>query len=135
MLRRAIYSTKDELQCFRQLVVNSVMATDIVDKELKTLRNARWAKAFSQQPRMASNTLMILLLFSWHQSRDSPLVATQTWAGSYFILWGRTLVMNLTSVRATMMQHPTSSSWFHCETWNVWSSQVIVPPLKGFWKM
>jgi len=39
----------DEEQCrFRQLVVNSVMATDIVDKELKTLRNARWEKAFSE---------------------------------------------------------------------------------------
>jgi hypothetical protein len=77
-LRHAIYSTKDELQRFRQLVVNSVMATNIVDKELKTLCNARWAKAFSQQPRAASNTLMKLLLFLWDQSRDRPLVATQT---------------------------------------------------------
>jgi hypothetical protein len=77
-LRHAINSTKDELQRFRQLVVNSVMATNIVDKELKTLRNARWAKAFSQQPRAASNALMKLLLFLWHQLRDSPLVVTQT---------------------------------------------------------
>jgi hypothetical protein len=46
-LRHAIYSTKDELQRFRQLVVNSIMATNIVDKELKTLHNAHWAKAFS----------------------------------------------------------------------------------------
>ena len=49
-LRRTIYSTQSELKRFRQLVVNSVMATDIVDKELKTLRNARWAKAFSDDP-------------------------------------------------------------------------------------
>ena len=32
---------------FRSLVVNSVMATDIVDKDLKELRNGRWKKAFS----------------------------------------------------------------------------------------
>ena len=32
---------------FRQLVVNSVMATDIVDKELGAARKARWDKAFS----------------------------------------------------------------------------------------
>jgi len=47
-LRRTIYSTEGELKRFRQLVVNSVMATDIVDRELKTLRNERWAKAFSE---------------------------------------------------------------------------------------
>lgn len=55
-LRSAIYSTKDEQQRFRQLVVNSVMATDISDKELKTLRNNRWSEAFneSQQPTLRS---------------------------------------------------------------------------------
>ena len=40
-LRSTIYSTEAEFKRFRQLVVNSVMATDIVDKELKELRNAR----------------------------------------------------------------------------------------------
>jgi len=46
-LRKAIYTTEGEMRRFRQLVVNSVMATDIVDRNLKALRNARWAKAFS----------------------------------------------------------------------------------------
>ena len=46
-LRRCIYSTQDELDRFRQLVVNSVMATDIVDKELGALRKLRWTKAFA----------------------------------------------------------------------------------------
>ena len=49
-LRNAIYGTEDEMKRFRQLVVNSVMATDIVDKELKSLRNARWETAFSGKP-------------------------------------------------------------------------------------
>ena len=47
-LRQAIYSSTDELCRFRSLVVNSVMATDIVDKDLKMLRNARWEKAFTE---------------------------------------------------------------------------------------
>ena len=47
-LRQAIYSTESEKERFRQLVVNSVMATDIMDQDLKTLRNARWDKAFHQ---------------------------------------------------------------------------------------
>ena len=38
---------ESELYRFRQLVVNSVMATDILDPDLKKLRNARWEKAFS----------------------------------------------------------------------------------------
>jgi len=45
-LRAAIYCNDAELTRFRSLVVNTVMATDIVDKELKELRNARWDRAF-----------------------------------------------------------------------------------------
>lgn len=46
-LRCTVYSNETEMKRFRQLVVNSVMATDIADKELKVLRNSRWEKAFS----------------------------------------------------------------------------------------
>jgi 3'5'-cyclic nucleotide phosphodiesterase/Adenylate and Guanylate cyclase catalytic domain len=46
-LRKALCPTEKDMNHFRSLVVNSVMATDIVDKELKNLRNARWEKAFS----------------------------------------------------------------------------------------
>ena len=46
-LRRCIYGTQEELDRFRQLVVNSVMATDIVDKQLGAARKQRWEKAFS----------------------------------------------------------------------------------------
>ena len=45
-LRALLFPTDNELIRFRQLVVNSVMSTDIVDKELKELHNARWEKAF-----------------------------------------------------------------------------------------
>ena len=46
-LRQAICGTDEEFHRFRQLVVNTVMATDIADKDLKALRNARWERAFS----------------------------------------------------------------------------------------
>jgi hypothetical protein len=48
-LRRIIYSQPSELDRFRQLVVNNVLATDIFDKELTTLRKARWEKAFNKE--------------------------------------------------------------------------------------
>jgi 3'5'-cyclic nucleotide phosphodiesterase len=45
-LRSSIYVDDTEMMRFRQLIVNSVMATDIVDPEQKAFRNARWEKAF-----------------------------------------------------------------------------------------
>jgi len=47
-LRSCIYRNQEEMDRFRQLVVNSVMATDIADKELGALRRKRWEKAFDQ---------------------------------------------------------------------------------------
>ena len=49
-LRRTIYATSAELYHFRCLVVNSVLATDIMDKDLGSARKARWNKAFSTAP-------------------------------------------------------------------------------------
>ena len=46
-LRRTIYVTTSEFTRFRQLVVNIVLATDIMDKDLAALRKGRWNKAFS----------------------------------------------------------------------------------------
>mmetsp|Transcript_31229 Transcript_31229/g.73559 ORF Transcript_31229/g.73559 Transcript_31229/m.73559 type:complete len:1201 (+) Transcript_31229:149-3751(+) len=46
-LRRTICETQEEEARFRQLVVNAVCATDIIDKDLKSARNKRWEKAFS----------------------------------------------------------------------------------------
>ena len=55
-LRRLIYTSEAELVRFRQLVVNSVMATDIMDKELKEQRNDRWARSFSSSAVACSST-------------------------------------------------------------------------------
>eukprot|EP00980_Cylindrotheca_fusiformis_P010570 scaffold2349_cov110-Cylindrotheca_fusiformis.AAC.2 len=51
-LRACIYQTEEDLHRFRQLVVNTVMATDIVDKELQALRKVRWETAFDCKPGM-----------------------------------------------------------------------------------
>jgi hypothetical protein len=47
-LRHVIFGNQCELLRFREFVVNSVLATDIFDKELNDLRKNRWMKAFSQ---------------------------------------------------------------------------------------
>lgn len=45
-LRQAIFPTLPDLMRFRQVVVNTVLATDIFDKELGDMRKARWDRVF-----------------------------------------------------------------------------------------
>lgn len=45
--RNSLCATDSEMKRFRSLVVNSVLATDIMDKQLKILRNERWQRAFT----------------------------------------------------------------------------------------
>jgi hypothetical protein len=45
-LRQSIYADETELKRFRQVVVNSVLATDIDDEELQSLRRRRWETTF-----------------------------------------------------------------------------------------
>jgi 3'5'-cyclic nucleotide phosphodiesterase len=54
-LREAIYSTQSDFIQFRQIVVNTVLATDVFDPELKEFRNARWEKTFSPQQESSCN--------------------------------------------------------------------------------
>jgi hypothetical protein len=46
-LRDAICGTSSEMLRFRQLVINSVMATDIFDPEWNARRNERWERTFN----------------------------------------------------------------------------------------
>jgi hypothetical protein len=57
-LRPAIYSTEAELRRFRQMVVHTVLATDIMDKELSLKRKERWNATFADTDD-ASSTGMI----------------------------------------------------------------------------
>jgi hypothetical protein len=47
-LRRTIYTSEAEFKSFRQLIVNSVLASDIVDKDLQAQRKSRWSDVFSE---------------------------------------------------------------------------------------
>ena len=47
-LRSFLFTSQQELERFRQLVVNAVMATDVFDPELKAMRDRRWELAFSE---------------------------------------------------------------------------------------
>lgn len=55
-LRACIYTNPTELARFRQLIANTVLATDIFDKELQALRKKRWEMAFSDQATSAGRS-------------------------------------------------------------------------------
>ena len=73
-LRQAIYRTESEWKRFRQLVVNAVMATDIMDQDLAALRKDRWIKAFSEtvedDPSTAVNRKATIVLEHLIQASD-----------------------------------------------------------------
>lgn len=48
-LRDCLFANESDLQRFRLLVVNSVLATDIFDPDLKAMREDRWEKAFAKE--------------------------------------------------------------------------------------
>ena len=48
-LRSAIYADRDEFIQFREVVVNSVIATDIFNEDATSARNKRWEKVFYRE--------------------------------------------------------------------------------------
>ena len=48
-LRDCIYTSKEELRRFRQLLVNAILATDFDDEDAQESRNTRWNKAFETE--------------------------------------------------------------------------------------
>jgi class 3 adenylate cyclase len=59
-LRDAICPTNEELNRFRELIVDAVLATDIADNELGTLRKHRWKDAFSRSDTGSSEQVLEL---------------------------------------------------------------------------
>lgn len=73
-LRRAIYSTEAEFLRFRQLMVNIVLATDIMDKNLGELRKERWGKAFAKDKKHESDPTRMNLLDEEGVNRKATIV-------------------------------------------------------------
>jgi 3'5'-cyclic nucleotide phosphodiesterase len=46
-LRQCIFESNDDFGRFRQVVINSVLATDIFDNDLKSFRESRWNQVFA----------------------------------------------------------------------------------------
>ena len=78
-LRNTICAAATELSRFRELATNAVMATDIVDKELKQLRNNRWDKAFKWD----NNAIILQAYEEEDETRDSINWRLQLWLSTW----------------------------------------------------
>ena len=75
-LRNAIHSSKQEEVHFRQVLVNAVISTDIMDRDLKTIRESRWCKAFDdddngeQHDKSSNNVKATIVMEHMMQASD-----------------------------------------------------------------
>ena len=115
-LRQCLFVSKEELARFRQIIVNSVMATDIFDKELSALRKNRWEKAFSEQDLAGvdKNSLRATIVLE-HIIQASDVSHTmQHW--HIYRKWNRLLFKELTlAYRSGRMAVDPASFWYKGE--------------------
>jgi 3'5'-cyclic nucleotide phosphodiesterase len=130
-LRTAIYSNRAEEAKFRQLVVNSVMSTDIFDKDLKKLRDDRWARAFgtdiieADEKRAIDRKATIVIE---HLIQSSDVAHTmQHWA--VYSKWNERLYMEMYQafLDGRSDKDPTDG-WYEGEIW--FFDNYIIPLAK-----
>jgi hypothetical protein len=117
-LRRAIYVTASDFRRFRGLLVNSVMATDIIDKELKVLRNDRWAKAFhdiatEENPQESTNRKATIVIEHLIQASD---VAHTMQHWEIYHKWNKRFFLeNYNAFRTGRAEQDPSDYWYKGE--------------------
>lgn len=114
-LRGVICATQEEFDRFRQLVVNLILATDIMDKDMKQLRNDRWERAFSESPTDVQNVNRKATIVIEHLIQASDVAHTmQHW--HIFRSWNECLFFEMCEAfdqgRATA--HP-AENWYQGE--------------------
>ena len=119
-LRHTIYSDSTEQQRFRNLVVNCLLATDIFDKDLKSMREKRWEKAFhstsmQEDARVQSNRKATIVIEHIIQASDVSHTM-QHW--HVYQKWNQRLFeeMHKAFVDGRAENDPTAG-WYKGELW------------------
>lgn len=117
-LRECLFTNQDDLNRFRQVVVNVVLATDIFDKELGELRTRRWNKAFSDESALSSskdwNDMRATIVIE-HIIQASDVAHTmQHW--HVYRKWNKRLLMEMyAAFKAGRMSTDPTTFWYHGE--------------------
>lgn len=109
-LRKCLFENETELRRFRQLVINSIMATDVFDPDLAKLRNERWVKAFPNSEVNGANDS------NTDQDLGTPGVLTPTMSRSEELDLKATVVIEHI-IQASDVAH-TMQHWHVYQKWN-----------------
>ena len=118
-LQRCIYQTQEELDRFRQIVVNMVIATDIFDEDAKAARQKRWNLAFKPEISELSSeevqNLKATVLLEYVVQASDVGHAMQHW--QIFRKWNELLFQEIASAHDSG-RAPTDpyGGWFEAET-------------------
>mmetsp|Transcript_17324 Transcript_17324/g.37811 ORF Transcript_17324/g.37811 Transcript_17324/m.37811 type:complete len:1145 (-) Transcript_17324:167-3601(-) len=114
-----IFENVEEMKRFRQLVINMVMATDVMDKELGALRKDRWKKAFDEEYREFKsededkNRKATIVIEHLIQASDVSHTM-QHW--HVYIRWNENLFMELyDAYRKGRIENDPSEGWYKGE--------------------
>ena len=131
-LRQCIFSDNEELKRFRQLVINSIMATDIFDPDLKKLRNDRWDKAFAvdendgnEESEEKSGLRATIVIEHIIQAAD---VAHTMQHWHVYQKWNRRLFEEMYSAFKSGRGQDPSEGWYNGELW--FYDNYIIPLAK-----
>ena len=119
-LRATICGSQCELRRFRNLVVNCLMATDIADKDLKALRDARWERAFAEtrqdeDPQQVINRKATIVIEHLIQAADVAHTC-QHW--SIYRKWNERLFMEMyAAYQAGRAGKNPADFWYEGEVW------------------
>lgn len=114
-----MFATQHELQRFRQLVVNAVIATDIFDPQLKAMRENRWAVAFSESAhaddmQVFRNRATIVLEYIVQASDVCHTMQHFT----IYLKWNKALFTEMYSAFKTgRADKDPSEGWYRGELW------------------
>jgi class 3 adenylate cyclase len=113
--RRTIYAAPSELERFRQLMANTVLATDIFDKQLQTLRRNRWDVAFSHSKNTKDNINRKATIVIEHLIQASDVAHTmQHW--HIYQKWNERLFHEMAvAYKAGRMENNPADMWYKGE--------------------
>jgi 3'5'-cyclic nucleotide phosphodiesterase len=130
--RNQIMPTESEALLFRKLIVNSVMATDLFDSELKKLRETRWSTVFSnddsQQIGSDKDCNRCATIIIEHIIQASDVCHTmQHW--HVYQEWNRRLFDEMyIGYKAGRVEKDPSEGWYNGELW--FFDNYIIPLAK-----
>ena len=130
-LRVCICQDGAEFQRFRSLVVNSVMATDIMDKQLGQKRKDRWNKAFSEEEGPAEEDERTQI------NRKATIVIEHLIQASDI---SHTMQVSIAENRGLLIPSPTNITnslcdYVHLQHWHIyarWNERLFMEMYKAY---